>query len=76
MKMINCEQQAWGDKCLYEVEESEIVQRPYYGFVDREKFELREAVQIGRYANGQAKFEFIFRENGKAFVECFHSIGD
>ena len=76
MKMVKCDQQAYGDSCVYEVTETELVKRPYYGYSDREKFDLRDAVLIGSYANGLPKYEFIYRENGVAFVKCFHSIGD
>lgn len=76
MKCINSVQLAYGDECTYEVEEHEIVMRPYYGYNDRNKFDMKEAVAVGSYANGQPKFEFITRVDGKAIVKAYHSIGD
>lgn len=76
MRLIKKELLPFGDSCVYEVDESELVKRPCYAYADREKFDMRDAVLIGSYANGQPKYEFIYRENGKAFVNAYHSIGD
>lgn len=76
MKMISCEQLSYSDKCTYTVEDNEIVLRPYYGYNDRNKFDMREAVQIGCYANGTPKYEFIERVNGVAQVTTHYPIGE
>lgn len=77
MKCISSVLEAYGDRCVYEVEESEITMQPYYSGPGREP-ELREAAVVGCYANGQPKYDFIRRDpvTGKATVEAFHSIGD
>jgi hypothetical protein len=72
MKMIKCDQQAYGDACVYECEEADLVKRPYCG----NESDMRDAVQLGVYANGQPKYVFVTRKDGKIFAEQFFSIGD
>lgn len=90
MKLISRKLEAYGDRITYEVEESELVKRPYPIAVRDEKgnyrYDERGRIQV-RYEDRDAvrtslewqvpKYEFVDRgEDGKITVTLYFSIGD
>ena len=77
MKCIKSVQEAYGDRNTYEVDPSELVTRPYCNMPGGTP-EMRDAVLVGSYANGEPKYDFVTipKDGGVITIEVWSSIGD